>query len=128
MKLLLDTHALLWFAAEKSRLSAATLRQLESDENEVFFSCASIWEISIKVSLRKLNLALNVEHEFSTLLSSNGLAELPIVYAHAARVSTYPLHHRDPFDRILVAQAEIERMTLVSKDEFLDAYGIRRLW
>ncbi|HKQ40180.1 MAG TPA: type II toxin-antitoxin system VapC family toxin [Verrucomicrobiae bacterium] len=128
MKLLLDTHALLWFAADKTKLAENTLRELESDENSVFFSCASIWEIAIKVSLRKLNLTISVEDGFRGILESNGLTELTVMYSHAARVANYPLHHHDPFDRLLVAQADIEQMTLVSKDAILDAYGIRRLW
>ena len=128
MRLLLDTHVLIWFTEGASEISHPARRALEAAGNTVYYSCVNIWEIAIKLSLQKVTMSLNLEHEFPDFLSTNDVLELPIQYAHVARVAYLPLHHRDPFDRLLIAQAEIEGMTLVSKDAELDAYGIRRLW
>lgn len=127
MRLLLDTHALLWSAEAPDKLSNNARRELERLENSLFFSTASVWELAIKMSVGKLRLSL-LPDDMVQLLLSRGLSELPVEAVHASKVASMPLHHRDPFDRLLIAQAEIENMTLVSKDDGLDAYGIRRLW
>ena len=127
MNLLLDTHALLWSADAPEKLSLQARTQVEDASNRLFFSAASVWEIAIKVSIEKLRLSISPE-QMVQLLGRAGFLEVPIESQHAARVATMPLHHRDPFDRLLVAQAELERMTLVSRDGGFDAYGIRRLW
>ena len=125
MRLLLDSHALLWALAAPDRLPAAALRAIRAADNEVHASLASAWEISIKVSIRRLDF--DVESLEETLAAS-GIQALGISLQHAVRVSTLPLHHRDPFDRMLVAQAMCESMTLVSRDRELAKYGVRLLW
>jgi PIN domain nuclease of toxin-antitoxin system len=127
VRLLLDTHVLLWSAESPEKLSPKARRELENPTNILFFSAASIWEVAIKVSLQKLALSMSSQQLVEALVGSD-FTELPVSSAHAAKVASIPFHHRDPFDRLLVAQAEIEQMTLVSKDAILDAYEIRRLW
>ena len=128
MKLLLDTHALIWFAEGHARLSRGAQDALHDPSNEVFYSVASIWELAIKLSLGKLAMSVKLDDAFERLLERNGLLALPVLYGHAARVALLPLHHRDPFDRLLIAQAEIERMPLVSHDPVIDAYKVQRIW
>jgi|SRR5438094_19642 len=128
MRLLLDTHVLIWFTEGASGLSDIAKRALEDSANTVFYSCVNIWEIAIKLSLNKLTMSMHLEREFANFLSRNGFIELPIQHMHVARVAYMPMHHRDPFDRLLIAQADLEQLTLVSKDSEFDPYGIRRLW
>lgn len=128
MNLLLDTHVLIWFAEGSRGLSLPARHALEHIESRLIFSLASIWELAIKLSLQKLSMTVPLEPDFRELLSDNGFESLPIEYEHLALVETLPFHHRDPFDRLLVAQAQCEGLTLVSADATLDRYGIRRLW
>ena len=128
MRLLLDTHALIWFAEDDASLSKRARESLEDSANSLHYSLASIWEMAIKVSLGKLKMSVKLSGGFDHHLEQNGLNPLPIEYAHAARVAALPMHHRDPFDRLLVAQADLEHMGLVSHDEHLDAYGVKRIW
>ena len=125
MRLLLDTHALLWTLATPDKLPPAVRRAIQAAENEVHASLASVWEISIKVSIRRL--AVNVESLEETLAAS-GIQPLGISLQHTVRVSTLPLHHRDPFDRMLVAQAMCESMILVSRDRELSKYDVKLFW
>jgi len=127
MKLLLDTHALIWFAENDAHLSLGARQALEDEANELVCSVASIWEMAIKASLGKLKLGALFD-TFRRRLEEHGFAILPLEYAHAAHVLRLPWHHRDPFDRLLVAQAAIEQLALVSHDAQLDAYGINRIW
>jgi PIN domain nuclease of toxin-antitoxin system len=127
VRLLLDTHVLLWSAETPEKLSATARRELEDASNTLFFSAASIWEIAIKISVGKLHLSMSPGQLVESLANSD-FTELPVASSHAAKVASIPLHHRDPFDRLLIAQAEIEQLSLVSKDTGLDVYGIRRLW
>lgn len=128
MRLLLDTHLLLWALAEPDRLDDATRWTLEDPGNEVMFSAASLWEIAIKVGLGKLTLT----EPFATLipreLEANAMTLLPVRVEHLARLIELPFRHRDPFDRLLAAQALVDDFTVVSKDGVLDAYGVRRVW
>lgn len=119
MKLLMDTHVLLWVAADSPRIKAIRKRLLAAD-NEVFFSVASLWEISIKASLGKLQANAA---EIRDAALDNGFLELPVLGQHALHVGGLPWHHRDPFDRLLVAQAAAEPMRLLTADEQLLAYG-----
>lgn len=128
MKLLLDTHALIWFAENDSSLSAGARQALRDDANELFCSVASIWEMAIKVSLGKLKLGVRLEPDFRRRLEENGFTILPVEFTHGARVLNLPWYHRDPFDRLLVAQAQLEHLTLISHDSQLDSYGIQRIW
>ncbi len=119
MKLLLDTHVLLWTLIESPRVDAIRKRLLAAD-NEVYFSVASLWEIAIKISLGKLKAdAL----EIRDAALEGGFVELPILGPHALHVGGLPWHHRDPFDRLLIAQAAAEPMRLLTADEQLLAYG-----
>lgn len=119
MKLLLDTHVLLWAATDSPRIKAIRKRLLAAD-NEVFFSVASLWEIAIKVSLGKL---LADAAEIREAAIDSGFLELPVLGQHALHVGGLPWHHRDPFDRLLVSQAAAEPMRLLTADEQLLAYG-----
>lgn len=119
MKLLLDTHVLLWAATDSPRIKAIRRRLLAAD-NEVYFSVASLWEIAIKVSLGKLQADAT---EIRDAALEGGFVELPILGQHALHVGGLPWHHRDPFDRLLVAQAVAEPMRLLTADEQLLAYG-----
>ncbi len=128
MRLLVDTHALIWFAENDSNLSARAREALRDEANVLLCSVASIWEMAIKASLGKLKLGSPLEPGFRRSLEENGVVILPIEYRHAAHVLSLPWHHRDPFDRLLVAQAVLEQLTLISHDACLDAYGVRRIW
>ena len=128
MKLLLDTHALLWFIAGSSDLSDAARALIEDAENEKFVSIVSIWETAIKVSIDKMSLSSPFDDLFPHQLQINGFDLLPVKVEHASVITTLPFHHRDPFDRLLIAQAIEEKMTLVSIDEVFDNYGIARIW
>jgi len=125
LKLLLDTHALLWYLTTPERLPAPAHRAIQAAENDVFASLASAWEISIKVAIGKL--VFDVQG-LAQALPAVGVEPLGISLEHAARISQLPLHHRDPFDRMLVAQALCESMTLVSRDRALKRYGVKLLW
>lgn len=128
MRLLLDTHALLWFLTGAPALSKAAQACIEDGANAVWVSPASYWEIAIKISLGKYRLPEPLADFMERELGRNDLAILPITLRHAARVSTLPFHHRDPFDRLIVAQSLEESLTLVSADSAMDAYGTHRLW
>jgi PIN domain nuclease of toxin-antitoxin system len=127
MKLLLDTHAFLWFIEDNPRLSVEAKALLESDV-ELLISAASLWEIAIKASLGKLTLAQPYDTFIPQQLEQNMIEILPIELAHLAIVSALPFYHRDPFDRLLIAQAMAERLPLVSADAAFDAYAVERRW
>jgi len=124
LKLLLDTHAALWFLADDARLGDEAQRHLTDGSNDVLLSAAVVWEISIKRSLGKLE----VPDEYLSLLLGAGVRPLAINVDHAAAVEHLPPHHRDPFDRMLVAQATIEGAALVSRDDVLRPYGVTLVW
>lgn len=124
MRLILDTHAALWFVAGDDRLGGAARRELFDEDNRVLVSAAVVWEVAVKRSLRKLE----VPAEYLALLLDGGAEPLPISLEHATAVEDLPWHHRDPFDRMLVAQTQVERATLVSGDEALAAYGVPVVW
>ncbi|MGH2913587.1 MAG: type II toxin-antitoxin system VapC family toxin [Solirubrobacteraceae bacterium] len=124
MKLLLDTHAALWWLADDARVGSDAERQLSDDTNHVFLSAAVIWEVAIKRSLGKLHAPADLA---STLLGA-GARPLPVTVDHAAAVEGLPWHHRDPFDRLLVAQAHAEKAAIVSQDHRLRPYGVALVW
>lgn len=128
MRLLLDTHAFLWFIMGSANLSANARALIEDQVNESFLSVASLWEMAIKMSLGKLTLSAPLDTLIPQQLSLNGIELLGIQVAHAAAVSTLPFHHRDPFDRLLIAQAIVEGTPVVSADAAFDAYPVQRLW
>lgn len=115
MKLLLDTHVLLWAAGEPEKLSAKARSLLSSPENTLLFSAASIWEIVIKLGLGREDFKVD-PHLLRKMMVLHGYIELPVTAEHALRVDTLPLLHKDPFDRILIAQAKTEGITLLSAD------------
>ncbi len=128
MKLLLDTQCWLWMTSAPERLNPAVQQRIRDAGTKRFLSAASCWEIAIKSGLGKLRLPLEPERYVPSRMTHTATAPLPIEAAHALRVSRLPLHHRDPFDRMLVAQAQIERMTLLTADRALAAYDVPILW
>ena len=121
MRLLVDTHVLLWAATSPDRLPRSFRSRLESPANEVLFSAASIWEVAIKIQINRLDAAVDAE-ELARTAVDNGFVELPVTSVHAAGVNRLPLHHPDPFDRILIAQALAEPARLLTIDRTLARY------
>ena len=128
MRVLLDTHAFLWWIADDPRLSARARRAIADRTGECFLSVASCWEMAIKVSLEKLTLAAPIERFVPEQLATNGFGLLAIDVEHVAPVARLPFHHRDPFDRLLTAQALTEDVAIVSADPVFRRYGVRRVW
>jgi PIN domain nuclease of toxin-antitoxin system len=127
MKLLLDTHTFLWFIEDSPHLSTKAKRLLESDADLVL-SIGSIWEMAVKIGIGKLTVARPFKEFIPDQLAKNEVEQLPITVEHLVQVSSLPLHHRDPFDRLLIAQALVEQIAVVSIDDKFDAYGIKRVW
>jgi PIN domain nuclease of toxin-antitoxin system len=128
MRLLLDTHAFLWFVLSDPNLSAAARTLILDPNNTLLLSAASFWELAIKLSIGKYTLPVAYDVFIARELQKHGIDILPIEVAHAAGVVTLPFHHRDPFDRMLAAQCLSEKIPLVSADAIFDAYGVTRLW
>ncbi len=128
MKLLLDTHAFLWFIMGSSNLSGNARTLIEDPANERLLSVASLWEVAIKVSLGKLTLSAPFEHLIPAQLTLNGIELLNIKVDHLSRLTSLPFHHRDPFDRLIAAQALVENIRVVGVDAALDTYGVTRHW
>jgi PIN domain nuclease of toxin-antitoxin system len=128
MRVLLDTHTFPWFVLNDAKLSAAAKAVIEAPTTDVWVSPASYWEIAIKVGYKKLNLFAPYADFMHRGIAGNDFEVLPIEPRHCERLTTLPPHHKDPFDRLLVAQALAEGIPLVSVDPALDPYGVRRLW
>jgi len=128
VKYLLDTHAFLWFVLDDPRLSATARRLIEDPANDFAISPASYWEIAIKIRTGNYVLPEPYEVFIPREIRSNDFDILPIEPKHAAILTALPLHHKDPFDRMIVAQAMSEGLPLISADAQLDAYPIRRIW
>ena len=128
MDILLDTHAMLWFVWDDPRLSGPAKALIIDPANRKLFSIASCWEIAIKISVGKLTLNESVRKFLTRELAQNKFQLLPIDFVHGTGVESLPLHHRDPFDRLLVSQALTENIPIVSKDAILGSYGVTRLW
>jgi len=128
MRVLLDTHALLWAAFRKELLSARAQKLIEAPTNEILVSAASAWEIATKYRLGKLPLAQILVDDFIPRVAAAGYALLSISVEHALRAGRFPADHKDPFDRMLAAQAIHEDLPLVSNDERLEIFGARREW
>lgn len=122
MKFLLDTHLLLWAAGQPEQLSKAARSLIDNPANELLFSAASIWEVSIKCGLKREDFHVD-PHVLRRSLLDNGYIELPITSAHAAAIDTLPAIHKDPFDRILIAQSVIEGITLLTSDTLVAQYN-----
>lgn len=128
MRLLLDTHALLWYSTNNPQLSTKAVGVISDGLNEVFVSAATPWELAIKVSIGKYPLNAPFETFIRKAIHGNRFSLLPIELSHAAQLSTLPYHHRDPFDRMMIAQAIVEGLLVVSCDKLFDAYPIQRIW
>jgi PIN domain nuclease of toxin-antitoxin system len=127
MKLLLDTHAFLWFVTGDARLSRAARVALEAEAAELHLSAASVWEMAIKSSLGRLTLPSPLGQYVADKMAE-GFRVLPVDWSHAAAVERLAFHHRDPFDRLLAAQALVERMPVVSRDRVFRKYGVALVW
>ena len=128
MRLLLDTHAWLWWNQDSPELSRPARRAIANPANECWLSMASAWEMALKISSGKLRLEGDLEHFLPARMAENGFAFLPIDVRHVARTLSLPPHHRDPFDRLLIAQALVEGLAMVSADSVFSRYDVRRIW
>lgn len=128
MRLLLDTHCWLWMQAEPERLRPAVLDILADDDNDLYLSAASSWEIAIKYALGKLPLPEAPDVYVPDRIVSSGVIPLPVSHLAALRVAALPPHHRDPFDRLLVAQAQLEGATVVTADPAFGLYDVEVRW
>ena len=128
MRLLLDTHAFLWWCEGNSRMSLPARQAVDDDSNEVLVSAASAWEIATRHRLGKLPGADPIASDIAGAIAAQGFEELPVTVAEAARAGALPGPHRDPFARILIAQALSRNLVLISTDAAFDKYHVRRLW
>lgn len=128
MRQLLDSHVLIWALDDPSRLSGPARSALEEPGNELLISAGTVWELAIKVAMRKLTLALPYKDWLQRAIADLELQVLPLTVDHADRQTRLPWHHRDPFDRLLAAQALVERISLVSADPIFDQYEVDRVW
>jgi PIN domain nuclease of toxin-antitoxin system len=128
MRLLLDTHALIWAVDDPSQLGARATSAMEDQTNELLLSAAAIWELSIKVGLGKLTLSLPYLEWMNRAISDMALAVLPITAEFADAQMKLPFRHGDPFDRLMAGQAQTEQLTIISSDLIFDRYAITRLW
>jgi PIN domain nuclease of toxin-antitoxin system len=128
VRLLLDTQCWLWLQVTPERLSGPTIDLFSDPDSELYLSAASAWEVAIKYALGKLPLPLPPDEYVRTRMELSGTLPLSIEHRHALHVAGLPLHHRDPFDRLLVAQAQLEELKLVTSDRQLAAYDVEVLW
>ncbi len=128
MRVLLDTHTFLWFITADPKLSTSAQQVLVTGSNVVLLSVASLWEIAIKVSIGRLPIPQPLQTFIPQQLGTNRIELLPIQLEHSFEVARLPLYHRDPFDRMIIAQAIHERLPIVSADGAFDSYAIQRLW
>jgi PIN domain nuclease of toxin-antitoxin system len=128
MRLLLDTHALLWWWLDDPRLSRRASEAIDAQDADVYVSAATAWEIATKVRLGKLPAARRLADEFEAGLAEQGFRQLPITVAHGRRAGSLPGRHGDPFDRILAAQSFVEELPIVSNDDEIRRLGVDVLW
>lgn len=128
MRLLIDTHALIWVMDDPTKLSAAATTALRDPDNDLLLSAATIWEMAIKIGQGKLTLALPYRTWMDKAIADLGLVSLPLTVEYAERLTSLPAHHKDPFDRLIVAQALIEKVPVIGADPAFDLYGITRVW
>jgi PIN domain nuclease of toxin-antitoxin system len=127
MKLLLDTHIFIWWADQPEKLSPAALSALEDETNELLLSVASIWEMQIKIQLGKLKLSLPLKELVKNQQETNDLTVSPVALTHVLALDALPFHHKDPFDRLLIAQGILEGLTVVTADSQFSAYSVKLL-
>ncbi len=128
MKYLLETQVLLWFVNGDSSLPKKFPKKFITNENQIFVSYVSIWEIGIKNSIGKLHLSENLQYFIDTEIKNYKFQLLDILLPHIVQATSLPLHHRDPFDRMLIAQSIIENIPVISSDSIFDRYSINRIW
>ena len=128
MRLLLDSHTLVWAVDSPTKLGSRAKAMLEDASNELLVSAATIWEVAIKVGLGKLALSMPYRQWMWQAIRDTGASVLPITVEYADVQASLPRHHGDPFDRLLVAQAVVEQLALVSSDAVFESYGIQRVW
>ena len=126
MAVLLDTHSFLWWCEDSPELSPGARKAIE--QNDCFVSFASFWEIAIKCSLEKLRLSITPDRYLPEQMSLNGFEQLEITFRQLMRTTRLPWKHRDPFDRLLIAQALEEELPIVSRDPMVEVYGVKRIW
>jgi PIN domain nuclease of toxin-antitoxin system len=127
MKFLLDTHTFLWFISGENQLSQKAKDAIENVESQSFLSIASLWEIGIKIRLNKLNIGMSFK-DLRKQIDKNGFETLPVLFSHIEIISELPMHHQDPFDRLLIAQCKTDQLTFITKDEKMRPYKIQTLW
>jgi PIN domain nuclease of toxin-antitoxin system len=128
MRVLLDTHALIWYVDQDQLLTSSAHAAITDPSNDLLLSAASIWEIGIKVGLNKLSLSMPYRRWMNNAIADLGLRVLPITVECVDVQAALPRHHGDPFDRLLVAQSQVEDVPVVSADAALDRYGVKRIW
>ncbi|MCY7337605.1 MAG: type II toxin-antitoxin system VapC family toxin [Chamaesiphon sp.] len=128
MKILLDTHIFIWMATEPERLSPRLIESIVNRQNTLFLSLVSIWEIQIKAALGKLDVITDLKATVDIQIAENSLELLTLDLQHIYALSNLPLHHRDPFDRLLIAQSQVEKMTLATVDRAFGLYDLDRLY
>lgn len=128
MRFLIDTHTLVWSVEDQAKLSASAMAAMQNPANDLLLSAATIWELAIKVGQGKISLSLPYRQWMETAITDLELEILPVTVEYAERQSVLPPHHKDPFDRLLIAQAQIEAIPIVSADTAFDSYGITRIW
>ena len=128
MRLLLDTHAFIWYATDSSRLSTTARTLIDKGDNDILLSTASVWEMAIKHSINRLNFSMPFMEFIKQQIEVNRIEILEISFNHIEVVASLPLHHRDPFDRLIIAQSMAEQIPVLSVDGIFDAYAIARLW
>lgn len=128
MRLLLDTHTFIWFVTDSPRISITAKTLIEDEYNEKLLSIASIWEMAIKHSIGKLTFELPFMSFITSQMQQNSMELVNIQIEHLNVVANLPLHHRDPFDRLIIAQAMVEQMPVVGSDKAFDSYSVQRLW
>jgi PIN domain nuclease of toxin-antitoxin system len=127
MDLLLDTHAFIWFVNGDNQLPDKSINLIKKLDNKCHISVASIWEIAIKLSIGKLDLNDKFE-EIAKIMKQNHIELLPITFEHIQKLLTLDFHHRDPFDRIIISQWLVEKLTIITKDENFPKYNIKTIW
>ncbi|MEG5139676.1 MULTISPECIES: type II toxin-antitoxin system VapC family toxin [unclassified Microcoleus] len=128
MRLLLDTHAFIWYRTNSSRLSITWRSLINKGDNNILLSTASVWEMAIKHSIGRLNFSMPFMEFVKQQIAVNRIEILEISFDHIEVVASLPLHHRDPFDRLIIAQSMAEQIPVLSVDVIFDAYAIARLW
>lgn len=128
MNLLLDSHTFVWTHEEPQKLSQKVAAKIKNSANDLFLSVASVWELQIKIQIGKFKFKDTLENIIAAQQLVNGIQILPINLSHALYLENLPLHHKDPFDRLLISQAIVENLTLVSADPKFSAYQVNLLW